>query len=124
MILKVSYTASGVLNDASRYPHFAAAREYLAGALRLDAAALALRARMEDPAVAVALDSKPELLLGHLAPHHLAVRVPCHLQSLTRGCLAVFKLNSTQFLPVHLRVSKSVFLKQGHSIWYVSPRAM
>ena len=75
-MLKVSYTASGALNDPCRYPHFVAAREYLAGALRLDAAALALRARMEDPAVAAALDCKPDLLLGAMAHPHLAVRVP------------------------------------------------
>ncbi len=71
---EVNHTCSGLLNDASRYPHFAAAREYLIGALRLDAAAHALRARLEDPTIAATLDCKPEMLMGAFAPHHLAVR--------------------------------------------------
>ncbi len=74
---EVSHTCSGLLNDASRYPHFAAAREYLIGALRLDAAAHVLRARLEDPTIAATLDCKPEMLMGGLAPHHLAVRTTC-----------------------------------------------
>lgn len=81
---EVSHTASGLLADPGRYPHFAAAREYLLGALRLDAAALALRARLEDPAVAAALDCKPDLLLGALSPHHLSVR-RCRSQCLFRS---------------------------------------
>ncbi|CAL8461979.1 g1510 [Coccomyxa elongata] len=85
---EVSHTCSGLLNDASRYPHFAAAREYLIGALRLDAAAHALRARLEDPTIAATLDCKPEMLMGALAPHHLAMASPqfaAHLAAAARG---------------------------------------
>ncbi|BDA41298.1 hypothetical protein COCOBI_02-0780 [Coccomyxa sp. Obi] len=85
---EISHTCSGLLNDASRYPHFAAAREYLIGALRLDAAAHALRARLEDPAVAATLDCKPEMLMGALTPHHLSMAGPhfaAHLAAAGRG---------------------------------------
>ena len=51
--------ASGGLREPGLYPHFAAACRYLVGAVQLDAAALTLRRRCEDPAVLLAADAKP-----------------------------------------------------------------
>lgn len=68
--VQVRSCASGGLRDPALYPHFAAACKYLVGAVQLDAAALALRRRCEDPSVALAIDSKPPVpvLAVRLAP--------------------------------------------------------
>jgi hypothetical protein len=53
--------ASHGLRDPTLYPHFTAACKYLVGAIQLDAAALALRRRCEDPSVLLSLDAKPQV---------------------------------------------------------------
>jgi len=46
------------------YPHFNAACAYLLGAAQLDAAALALKRRCIDPALAAELERKPTYSMG------------------------------------------------------------
>jgi hypothetical protein len=59
---EVSHACSRGLGDPGRFPHFSAARQYLIGALQLDLAAAALRARSTNPLVDAVLSGTAQHL--------------------------------------------------------------
>lgn len=64
----MSHACSRGLGDPGRFPHFAAARQYLIGALQLDLAAAALRARCADPLVDAVLASTHQQVVSQQQP--------------------------------------------------------
>ena len=103
---EVRSCASGGLRDPALYPHFAAACKYLVGAIQLDAAALSLRRRCEDPSVLMAVDTKPQ---ARMQPRLLACSllslIPCLLPMACKACIIAYLI--LLILAIHLRNARS-----------------